>query len=356
MSMAYLSREEQVVRGLEYLSLARYYNSTGAERSMEKKRKRRRKHESTPIDQSFARPHNGSMTTTMLAEFIYGLHGQETLKRRPDSPERQMRNYNARVVEEFTILRRTTAQTIGGTASDPFASFEFQKDACSRYFWDYKLRESSTHSVQHNDSAIEAYVSSVGLRRADTFTPDHGDALLELVVLRYAIKLGLRVDLKHRGAGKPEYMRCYPVSLDARAQQLLLTVFEADKNRYRLVHMIDVQSLNCDLWRMFAKNVPSPVPFSMAEAEVQIRRDERRITVIMPREYYAHFVRSLIAPVDIVSNTLQQVRLQLRGYSQSDMEQAMYPHLSHVQIEPKTARDQLFHSFKRQAKSLEEGA
>jgi len=339
--MGYLSREEQVVRGLEYLALSSYYLS--AAKAEKSKRRRRRKHESAPINSSAARPHNGSMTTTMLAEFIYSLHGQAHLSQRPESAERQMRNHQKRAVQEFAELSKP-----GG-----YQTFSFQREACSRYFWDYKINSTGTTHPLHNDSAINGFVRSVGLRRAESLSLDHSKALLELIVLRYAIQKGLRLELKVNGSRGAEYVRCYALSLDAQAQQLMLSVYEPDRDRYRLLHMTDVEAAKDDLWLMVQKNVACPIVLSQTDADAAFRREERRLTVRMSRDYYPRFMRTLSGHVDLISSTAGHVEVQLRSFSQVDMEQTLYPHMHHVHIEPRAARDQLLHSIQKQLRSFQ---
>lgn len=339
--MSYLSREEQLVRGLEYLALSRYYFSVS--RAEKVKRKRRGKRESAPINRSIARPHNGTMTTTILADFIYSLHGQNCLNQRPDSAERQMRNHQKRTIQEFSEL----AANLEG-----YTSFSFQKQACSRYFWDYKINGTSSHPL-HNDSAINAYVSSVGLRRAESPSLDHSKALLEFIILRYAIQNGLRLELKVNTGRTCEFVRCYAVSLDARAQQLMLSVYEPDRGRYRLLHMTDLEITKDDLWAMTQRNVPCPIVLSAVDAENSFRREERRITIRMSRDYFSQFMRGFAGPVDLLATTEGHVEVQLRSHSQLDIEQSLYPHIEHIHIEPRAARDQLLHSIRKQLKSLE---
>ncbi len=334
--MKHLTAHEQAVRGLEYLSLVQYYLHGDSADQPRKKRRRRRKNESAPVDQSFARVHDGRMTATLVAELIYLLHGVHSLRQKPSSRERLMRVYIRAAQKEFSV---------GSNYAQRFHEIGFQRALCSHYLWNYKVEDQP--AFMHNDSAIESYVMSVGLRQPEKLEPDCSLALHELIVIRSAIRLGLRLELKIREGRNAGFLRCYPVALETMGQRMSLVVFEMEKNRYRRLNLADLEIVNPDLWRMIQQNVPSSVSMSAADAERQLRKDETRATISMPRDYYPHFLRNLNAPVDVVGEQPHVIRVQIRGFSTADLEQAVYPHLGYVDIEPRALKEQIYGNVAR---------
>ncbi|MBL8019726.1 MAG: hypothetical protein JNM27_08690 [Leptospirales bacterium] len=325
----HLTREAQIQAAIEYAAMAYEYLLRPRE---EQPRSRRRTHVAR-IDDSKAKPQDGSWTAATLAEFVRHLQGTEN--RELGSAERILRKYTRYLTD---VVPNIEVNFQGGYISD-YTLPASQVRLCSHYFRTF-VAENLENGIPayQNDTALQMYVYAVGTLQTRHGRPDYTKAIHQLVVISYAIQYRLKLRIVVLGASDSKnFLEITPVALFCNGSHVSLVI--RDAKDYKIVELNKVAGIESDLQRAFiSREEKEPVNMDRVRALIASMSD--RFVCEVPRSKLSQCLSSIADLTTLDFQDSETARITIQGSSEA-VDSALLAVLPYVKsITPGTRLDQ----------------